>query len=69
MNDGGAAILILVYLATVLVVLWLLFATVWRMAEKRGHNPWGWLFISLCWSPVGSIIVMWVFFPILDVEK
>ncbi len=51
------------------VILYQLFALVGDMATDRGHDPWVWWIISLVWSPVGSIIVMWVFFPIEDDES
>ena len=58
-----ALVTVLVY-AVIVVIIWQVFALVWQMAEDRGHNPWGWMFISLCWSPFGSMFVMWLFFPI-----
>jgi hypothetical protein len=39
-----------------------LFALVGRMARDRGHSPWPWWLLSLAWSPIGSIVVMWLFF-------
>lgn len=50
-------------------LVWAVFAIVWDMVEDRGHNPWAWLFISLAWSPFGSMFVLWLFFPTQDEES
>ena len=52
--------------------IWLIFALfkiVGDMAIKRGHNPWPWWLLSLSWSPIGSILIMWLFFDIQDVSE
>jgi len=46
-----------------------LFALVGDMARDRGHNPWPWWLLSLSWSPIGSIVVMWLFFDPIDVPE
>ncbi len=61
MIDG---LLSLAAIALALYVTWLIFAIVWQMAEDRGHNPWAWIIVSLCWSPFGSMFVLWMFFPL-----
>lgn len=53
--------------AGILLALWLfywIFATVWQMAEARGRNPWFWFLVSLCWSPFGSMFVLWAFYEV-----
>lgn len=42
---------------------------VWQMADNRRHNPWGWIFVSVCWSPFGSMFAMWMFFPIDAIDN
>lgn len=59
----------LLFVVFALLILWLVFSTVGDMAEARGHSPWPWWIISVCWSPFGSMIVMWLFFPVLDEEE
>ncbi len=44
--------------------IWLLFSHIGDMAKRRKHSPWAWWFLALCWSPFGSIFVLWAFFPI-----
>lgn len=50
----------------VVFLIYQLFALVGDMARARGHDPWAWWLISICWSPFGSIIVMWLFFPRIE---
>ncbi|PHQ98869.1 MAG: hypothetical protein COB39_06970 [Marinosulfonomonas sp.] len=69
MDDAVAAILGLAFIAFIVWIVWLIYALVWQMAQDRGHNPWGWLFISLFMSPFGAIFTMWLFFPIDKFHK
>lgn len=48
-----ALIAILVFVVAVVIV--------WQMVKDRGHTPWGWILGSLCWTPFGSMFVMWIF--------
>lgn len=50
--------------ALVILFIWGLFAHIGDMAIRRGHSPWPWWFLSVVWSPFGSIFVLWVFFSI-----
>lgn len=51
-----------------LYLIYLIFAVVGDMAKARGHSPWLWWFISLVWSPFGSMFVLWLFFDVQDEE-
>ncbi len=47
------------------ILVWLvvsLFEIVGRMATARGHNPWFWWLLSLVWSPLATIVLLWLFF-------
>ncbi|MGR3815188.1 MAG: hypothetical protein ACU0AU_13915 [Cognatishimia activa] len=57
-------VLALIMLVLVLLFFWLLFSHIGDMARRRGHSPWPWWFLSVVWSPFGSIFVLWFFFPI-----
>lgn len=39
------------------------------MARIRGHSPWLWWLVSLAWSPIASILILWTFFDIVDAEE
>lgn len=54
----------LLFLTFAIICIWLLFSHIGDMARRRDHNPWGWWFLSVVWSPFGSIFVLWAFFPI-----
>lgn len=56
----------LFFLAIFFLMGWLLFSHIGDMARRREHNPWGWWFLSVVWSPFGSIFVLWAFFDIKD---
>lgn len=61
--------LIIVLIAiVVLAALYLFLGLVRDMAKERGHNPWPWWLLSLAWSPIPTIIIMWLFFPPLTDE-
>lgn len=62
------AIFALFFLIFVVGFIWLLFKWIGDMARARGHSPWPWWFISLAWSPFGSIFVLWLFFPTKEVQ-
>ena len=47
-------------------VIYALFALVGDMARVRGHNPWPWWLLSLAWSPLACIVIMWLFFSVKD---
>ena len=55
---------VLVILPFLLYVIYLIFAVEGEMARARGHSPWPWWFISLAWSPFGSMFVLWMFFDV-----
>ena len=57
-------ILPLFALALMVVIVWALFSLVGEMARNRGHNPWPWWLLSIAWSPIASIIVLWLFFSV-----
>lgn len=59
-------ILPLFCLALIIVIVWALFSLVGEMARDRGHNPWPWWLLSIAWSPIASIIVLWLFFSVED---
>ncbi len=56
----GTACALLLFLC----IIYLIFAAVGDMARARGHSPWPWWFISLAWSPFGSMFVLWMFFDL-----
>ncbi|CUK19852.1 hypothetical protein RUE5091_04437 [Ruegeria denitrificans] len=60
------ALLPLLIFTLVILVIWLIFSVVGDMARARGHSPWPWWIISLCWSPFGSMLVLWIFFDVVD---
>lgn len=47
-----------------ILAIWLLFSHIGDMARRREHNPWAWWFLAIFWSPFGSILILWFFFPI-----
>lgn len=58
---------LLAMIAVPVAMIWLiraLFVLVGEMARARGHNPWPWWLLSLAWSPLGAIVVLWLFFPV-----
>ncbi|MCZ4269035.1 hypothetical protein O4H48_14135 [Rhodobacteraceae bacterium G21628-S1] len=57
-------ILPLFVLALMVVIVWALFSLVGEMARDRGHNPWPWWLLSIAWSPIASIIILWLFFSV-----
>jgi hypothetical protein len=57
-------ILPLFVLALMVVIVWALFSLVGEMARDRGHNPWPWWLLSFAWSPIASIIILWLFFSV-----
>lgn len=57
-------VLPLLGLALIVVIVWALFSLVGEMARVRGHNPWPWWLLSIAWSPVASIIILWMFFEV-----
>ncbi|WP_065332158.1 hypothetical protein [Tritonibacter mobilis] len=57
-------ILPLFVLALMVVIIWALFSLVGEMARDRGHNPWPWWLLSIAWSPIASIIILWLFFSV-----
>lgn len=65
MEIPGPAIGLLVLVVTGYLI-WLVFTIVWEVAEDRGHNPWAWVLVSLCWSPFGSMFVLWLFFVVKE---
>ncbi len=56
----------LIGMLAVLALVWVIFSIVGDMARDRGHSPWPWWIVSLCWSPFGSMIVLWLFFDVVD---
>ncbi|MCV6823583.1 MULTISPECIES: hypothetical protein [Halocynthiibacter] len=64
MFDVFGAVMLLAFIALALCAVYLLFAIIGDMAKARGHSPWAWWTMSLLWSPIGSIFVLWLFFPI-----
>ena len=58
----------LVVFLVVVLLFWLIFAVVADMAKNRGHSPWPWWIKSVFWSPFGSMIVLWLFFDVVDDE-
>ena len=52
---------LLMIIALIAGVIWIL-KIVGDMAVARGHSPWAWWFVSLAWSPFGSMFVLWLFF-------
>jgi len=48
------------------IIIWQLFALVGDMAEEREHSPWPWWILSVIWSPFGSIIILWMFFDVIE---
>jgi hypothetical protein len=62
-----AIIPLLVFVAFIWLTI-ALFALVGRMARDRGHSPWPWWLLSVVWSPIGSIVVMWLFFRVRSVS-
>jgi hypothetical protein len=58
----------LLLFAAAIWLMYALFALVGDMARDRGHNPWPWWLLSLSWSPIGPIVVMWLFFPPIEVS-
>ncbi|MBY4893828.1 hypothetical protein KUL25_13740 [Rhodobacteraceae bacterium N5(2021)] len=56
---------LIVFLLFIAVIVWL-FALIGGMASDRGHSPWPWWFLSIFWSPFGTIFVLWLFFRKVD---
>ena len=56
----------LLAIALVLFIIWQLFALIGDMAEDRGHSPWPWWILAVMWSPFGSIIILWMFFDVVE---
>lgn len=52
-----------------LVIVYQLFALVGDMAEDRGQSPWLWWLLAVFISPFGSMIILWVFFDLLDDDE
>ncbi len=46
----------LIFLLVAVLLTCLVFSIVGDMAKARGHSPWPWWIISLCWSPFGWTI-------------
>ena len=59
----------LVALGLVIAVFLFLLRTVGDMAEARGHSPWPWWILFFVWSPFGSMIILWMFFDVLEGEQ
>jgi hypothetical protein len=59
----------LLLIAAAIWLTYVLFALVGNMARDRGHNPWPWWLLSLSWSPIGSIVIMWLFFAPIEASK
>ena len=57
-------ILALIILVFVVLCVWFLFSHIGDMARRREHNPWAWWLLAIFWSPIGSIFILWAFFPI-----
>lgn len=64
MQEFVAALAAVLALCLTLYLIYFIFAKVGNMASARGHSPWPWWFISLAWSPFGSMLVLWLFFPV-----
>ena len=58
-----SAIISYVFIVFAIIIYLSLFVVVGDMAKARGHNPWPWWLLSLVWSVVGSIAILWLFFP------
>ncbi len=52
------------FLLFAVVLLLALFWLIGNMARARGHSPWPWWILAVFWSPFGSIIILWLFFPV-----
>lgn len=63
------AIVMLLFFIGMIWLTYALFVLVGDMARARGHNPWPWWLLSLSWSPIGSIMVMSLFFNPVDVPE
>jgi len=59
----------LVAFGLVIAVFLLLLQTVGDMAKSRGHSPWPWWILFFVWSPFGSIIILWLFFDVLEEDE
>jgi uncharacterized BrkB/YihY/UPF0761 family membrane protein len=46
-----------------------LFALVGDMTDRRGSNPWTWWLIALFWSPITSIVILWIFYDIVEDDE
>jgi uncharacterized RDD family membrane protein YckC len=64
MQEFVAALAAALALCLSLYLIYFVFAKVGDMAKARGHSPWPWWFISLAWSPFGSMFVLWLFFRV-----
>ncbi|NOD88372.1 MULTISPECIES: hypothetical protein [unclassified Ruegeria] len=62
MEVGLPLILLLIGVLLFCLIFW----AVGEMAKDRGHSPWPWWIVSVFWSPFGSMVVLWLFFDILD---
>lgn len=66
---GFEALFALFGIALVIIIIWQLFALIGDMAEDRGHSPWPWWILAVMWSPFGSIIILWMFFDVVEDNK
>ena len=62
-------ILALTFILLVPLLIYLFFSIVGDMAVDRGHNPWPWWLLSIAWSPIITMIIMVMFFPVLDDDE
>ncbi|MEW2915300.1 hypothetical protein [Leisingera sp. JC11] len=62
------AVLPMFVLALIVLIVWAVFSLIGEMARERGHSPWPWWLISIAWSPIASIVILWLFFPVKEAE-
>lgn len=59
--DGLVAVLaVLALLAGLYFTVWLLILLPARMAEARGRSAFGWVLVSLVFSPFLAILLLWL---------
>lgn len=64
--DHAGTLVSLVF--AVAVIVWL-FAVAGTMARRRNHSPWPWWLLSIAWSPLVSILILWIFFSVSDDDQ
>jgi hypothetical protein len=51
---------LIVGLAAIYIALWLFILLPARMAEARGRSAIGWVLVSLFFSPILAVLMLWV---------